>query len=187
MTITGSEATFERGGKRFLDPIQLNSMECITNASIYQIASIYIESIFLVLGVIGIKLSFDEALIHKIIKEIIPIVEQPAFRRIIDEFVHSWISGNAWGKAKAIFTLLKDTYSFGIFWKVVKIAFSEMSWMERIKNLVLVATMIVAAFATDGIALIASISVNDAYNLAKKIINMTKLKALASDLKKIGC
>ncbi|XP_061178452.1 uncharacterized protein LOC133187109 [Saccostrea echinata] len=186
MDITSTAATFQRGNRKFLEPIQLSSIEAITAATIYQIASIFIESVFLVLGAIGIKVSYDEALMRKIIEEILPVVQQPAFRRIIDEFVETWAAGNAWGKAKAIFNLLKDTYSFGIFWKVVKIAFSEMSWMERIKNIALVATMIVAALATDGIALIAKIalSVNDAYNLAKKIINMIRLKALASEFNK---
>lgn len=186
MTITGSRATFERGSKKFLDPIQLTSMEGIAYASTLQIASIVIESIFLVLGVIGVKITLKETLIRKIIQEIIPVVEQPAFRRIIDEFLQSWTTGNTWGKAKAIFTLLKETYSFGIFWKVIKIALSEMSWLDRIKTIALIAATIVAAFATDGIALIAKItlSVNDAYNLGKKVINMTTLKALAADVKK---
>lgn len=181
MDIQGSVASVQRGGQKFLDSMQLNSMGGIVDSSAVQIASLVVESVLFVVGCIGIKVHIQESALRKIISEIIPVVKQPAFKRIINKFVESWKNGNAIGKAKAIFKLLKETNSFGIFWKIIKMAFKEMKWWEYVRAAAEITALIVAAFATDGVALIAKIalSVNDAVNITTKVINLVKLKDMA--------
>ncbi|XP_062571509.1 uncharacterized protein LOC134233557 [Saccostrea cucullata] len=177
MDIQGTQATIQRGGKQFLEPMKLNSMEGIMDSMAVQIASLVIEAVLFVVGVIGIKVHIEDSIIRKIIKEVMPALKQPAFKRIISSFVMTWKEGSALQKAKALFSLVKETNSLGIFWKIVKMAFKSMKWYQYLRAAAEITAMIVAAFATDGLALIAKIalSVSDAVNITQKVINLTKM------------
>jgi predicted small integral membrane protein len=49
--------------------------------------------------------------------------------------VEAWneAGGSAWGKAKAIFSFLKDSYSLGFFWKIIKLIVQNMTTWEKIR------------------------------------------------------
>jgi hypothetical protein len=90
-----------------------------------------------------------------LVQEVEGLVREPAFQKALNEFLEAWneAGGSVWGKAKAIFYFLKDSFSLGIFWKIIKLIFQNMSTWEKIRAMGEVSLMIVAAFATDGIAL----------------------------------
>ena len=69
-----------------------------------------------------------------------------------------------------------------MFWKIIKLILQDMSTLETIKAIGEVAVTIVAAFDTEGLALIARIAlaVNSAVYLADKIANLVTF----SDMKK---
>ena len=84
-------------------------------------------------------------------------------------------------QAKALFYLLKDTFSLGILWKIIKSLCSNMSTWDWIKAGALITAQLIAAFATDGLALIAKIvlALNSAYDFYKKIKNLNEIRAVA--------
>jgi hypothetical protein len=92
---------------------------------------------------------------------------------------------SAWGKAKAIFNFLEESYSLGLFWKIIKLIIQNMSTWEMTKAIAEVAVMIVAAFATEGLALIARIAmtVNDAVYLGEKIANLGTFSDMKEKMK----
>ena len=72
----------------------------------------------------------------------------------------------------------------GILWKIIKGLCSNMSWYDWVKTAGIVTAMIVAAVATDGVALIAKIILvlNSAYKFFKKLTNLSELAALKRDV-----
>ena len=149
-----------------------------------QWASLVVELFLFVLSCVGIGVDLSAAEMRALVQEVEGLVREPAFQRALNKFVEAWIEAgdSAWGKAKAIFYFLKDSYSLGIFWKIIKLIFQNMSTWEKIRAIAEVALMIVAAFATEGIALIARIAlaVDSAVYLAEKIANLVTF----SDMKK---
>ena len=65
-----------RSGKKFMDPVCLNSVTSIDTSKWIQIASIVVEAILLVLQAVGIKVAVSESTILKTAEEIVPVIEQ---------------------------------------------------------------------------------------------------------------
>jgi hypothetical protein len=84
------------------------------------------------------------------------------------------LRGGVWTRAKAIFYFLKDSHSAGIFWKIVKLCIKDMSWWDETRTVLELTGMVVAAFFTDGAALIArfALAVDDAVYVGQKIGNL---------------
>ena len=144
-----------------------------------QVASIVIEGVLLALTIIGLKVPVSKAILKKATEELVEeLGTSSAFRKAVEEFVKSWedASGNL-DKAKALFYLLKNTYSLGILWKLIKTLCSEMSWWDWTKAAALITAQLIAAFATDGLALVAKIALalNSAYEFFKKIHNLSSI------------
>ena len=57
-------------------------------------------------------------------------------QKALQSFLKSWKSarGSNWAKAKAIFFLLKDSSTVGLFCTIVKSLCKEMSWWDWIKT-----------------------------------------------------
>ena len=105
-----------------------------------QVASIVIEGVLLVLRIIGLKVSVSKALLKKATEELVEeLGTSSTFRKAVEEFVKSWdsASGNI-DKAKVLFYLLKDTYSLGILWKLIKLLCSKMTWWDWTKAAALI-------------------------------------------------
>lgn len=165
---------FRRGDEEFRSDINLTTIENVDWALLFQWASIVVEIFMLVLSALGIAVDLSKAQMRAITNEVMEIVRKPAFLRALEEFKDAWSKGGAWKRAKAIFFLLKDTYSLGFFWKIIKLLFTTMTWFEEARALAECAVMIVAAFATDGLALIARIalSIDSAAALIQKLVNI---------------
>jgi hypothetical protein len=173
-----------RKGVEFQPERMLMSINDIETATVLQWASLVVELFLFVLSCVGIGVDLSEAEMRILVQEVEGLVREPPFQRVLNKFLEVWneVGGSVWGKAKAIFYFLKDSFSLGIFWKIIKLIFQNMSTWEKIRAMAEVSLMIVAAFATEGIALIARIAlaVDSAVYLAEKIANL----ATFSDMKK---
>jgi hypothetical protein len=173
-----------RKGVEFQPERMLMSINDIETATVLQWASLVVELFLFVLSCVGIGVDLSEAEMRILVQEVEGLVREPPFQRVLNKFLEVWneAGGSVWGKAKAIFYFLKDSFPLGIFWKIIKLIFQNMSTWEKIRAMAEVSLMIVAAFATDGIALIARIAlaVDSAVYLAEKIANL----ATFSDMKK---
>jgi hypothetical protein len=91
------------------------------------------------------------------------LVRKPEFQSTLNKFVDAWneAGGSAWRKAEAIFYFLKGSYLLGILWKIIELIFNLMfkqpTWTE-IRQIHQFVLMIVAAFTTERVALIARIT-----------------------------
>ena len=133
----------------------------------------------------GVEVVVSESTIMKTAEEIIPIIQQSsALQKAVQALEAAAESGSTWDIAKAIFNLIKDSYSSGILWKIIKSLCSNMSTWDWIKTIGIVTAMIIAAIATDGLALIAKIvlALNSAYEFIKKLTNLNELKTVRKSL-----
>ena len=170
-----------RDGKPFMESIKLHTVGAINKSSWIQIASIVIEAVLLVLQTVGIKVAVSEQVITRTAEEIIPVVESSSqLQKAVQALQEAAKGGTKWEIAKAIFNLIKDSYSAGILWKIIKGLCSNMSTWDWIKTAGIVSAMIIAALATDGLALIAKIvlALNSAYEFIKKLTNLGEFAAL---------
>ncbi|XP_065837846.1 uncharacterized protein [Oscarella lobularis] len=175
-------ADITRDGEEFMPSRALVSLAAVKDVSWIQIASVIIEAVMLVLSAVGIKLAVDEKVIQKTAQEIVPVVESSsALQKAVDALKEAFKNGSNYDKAKAIFYLIKDSYSAGILWKIIKSLCSNMSTWDWIKTAGIVSAMIIAALATDGVALIAKIvlALNSAYEFVKKVLNLSQLDEMS--------
>ena len=173
-----------RKGVEFRSDIMLKTRTNIAFATVLQSASLVIELLLFLLSCAGVEVDLSDAEMWTLVQEVDVFAREPAFERALNTFVDAWneAGGSAWGKAKAIFYFLKDSYSLGFFWKIIKLIVQNMTTWEKIRAIGELVVMIVAAFATEGVALIARIAlaVDSAVYLAEKIVNLITL----SDMKK---
>ena len=174
-----------RDGKEFMPSRKLNTVESVNATSWIQIASIVVEAVLLVLQAVGIKVAVSEQAIMKTAEEIIPVIESSSqLQKAVQALEEAAKGGSMYEIAKAIFALIKDSYSASILWKIIKGLCSNMSTWDWVKTAGIVSAMIVAALATDGVALIAKVllALNSAYEFIKKLTNLQELKAIKSGL-----
>jgi len=181
------QAFFTRNNSQILEPRNLNSTLSIDWASVKQWASIVVEAIMLVMSAAGISISPGEHAIEQAVDEVAHVIQTSSkFERALEVFKQAWDSagGSNWEKAKALFFLIKDSYSAGILWTVIKSLCSNMSRLDWLETAAKVSAMIIAALATDGAALIAEIAlvVLSAVDFARKIANLNQLNALKLEL-----
>jgi len=172
-----------RDGKKFMDPIRIESLASIDTAKWIQIASIIVEAVLLVLQAVGIKVAVSESTILKTAEEVIPVIQKSsALQKAVQALKEAVAGGSKWQIAKSIFYLIKDSYSAGILWTIIKSLCSNMSTWDWIKTAGIVSAMIIAAIATDGAALIAKIvlALNSAYEFIKKLTNLSELDTIAA-------
>ena len=174
-----------RDGKEFMPSKKLNTIKAVDVTSWIQIASIVVEAVLLVVQAVGIKVAVSTSTITKTAEEIIPVIESSSqLQKAVQALEEAAKGGSKWEIAKAIFRLIKDSYSAGILWKIIKGLCSNMSWWDWTKTGAIVSAMIIAALATDGVALIAKIvlALNSAYEFIKKLTNLGELNALKKEL-----
>ena len=153
----------------------------INTATWLQIASVIVEAVLLILTAVGISVDVSESVIEETAQEVASTVESSSLlQNAVKQLEKAFENGSAWDKAKAIFYLIKDSYSAGILWTIIKSLCSNMSTWDWIKTAGIVSAMIIAALATDGAALIAKIvlALNSAYEFVKKVSNLGELNAM---------
>ena len=151
-------ADITRHGKPFMESKQLNTLAAISETSWIQIASIIVEAVLLVLQAVGIKVAVSEQAITRTAEEIVTVIESSSqLQKAVKALQEAAEGGSNWDIAKAIFNLIKDSYSASILWKIIKGLCSNMSTWDWVKTAGIVTAMIIATLATDGVPLIAKI------------------------------
>ena len=180
------EAQLTREGEEFLPGKQLATVADIVSISFLQQASILVEAVFLVMQAVGIKVSVSKSTMEATVEDTAAAIRNSSqLQRAIAKFVDSWNSGGgATAKAKAIFFLLKDSMAAGILWTIIKSLCKEMKWYDWLETAAKVSAMIIAALATEGVALIAKIAliVMSAVDFARKIANLVQLEEIKKTL-----
>ena len=176
-----------RKGEEFLPGRELALVDDTEWASFLQKASMLVEAVLFVVHVVGIELCPSDFVIKEVIKETVKAIENsPELQTAIKKFISSWeaAGGNEWEKAKATFVLVKDLNEAGILWEIVKSLCKEMKGYDWLLTAAKVTAMIIAALATDGVALIAKIAliVLDAMEFTRKVANLLKLKEIKQTL-----
>lgn len=180
------EAQFTREGEEFLPGKQLATVADIMSISFLQQASILVEAVFLVLQAVGIKVSVSKSTMEATVEDTATAIRNSSqLQRAIARFIDSWNSGGgAMTKAKAIFFLIKDSMAAGILWTIIKSLCREMKWYDWLETAAKVSAMIIAALATEGVALMAKIAliVMSAVDFARKIANLAQLEEIKKAL-----
>ena len=72
-----------------------------------------------------------------------------------------------------------------MFWKIVKLCIKDMSWWDEARSVLELTGLIIAAFFTDGAALIArfALAVDDAVYVGQKIGNLMAFENMKPTLK----
>ncbi len=142
------------------------------------------EAVLLVLKAVGIQVTASDSVIDKGAQETVEAVESSSvLKKAVEELqrVFEDSSSTVLQKAKAIFYLIKDSFSAGILWKITKGLCANMRYWDWIKTAAKVTAMIIAAIGTSGGALIAKIvlALKSAYELiTKKLDNVTELDSI---------
>ena len=176
-----SAVQVHRKGVEFQPEIMLMTINDIEAATWLQLASLLIELLLFLLSCVGIGVDLSEVEMKTVVDNVKYLVRESAFQRAL-KFVDAWneAGGNVWGKAKAIFYFLKDIYSLGIFWKIIRlifklISYNKLPWEMR-KAKIEVVSMIVAAFNIErlrlGLVARIALAVDSDVYLAEKIANL---------------
>ena len=127
---------FTMQGEEFLPPMELVTRDDINWAKILQYASIAIEAVMFAMQAAGAHVSVSKHTMQAAVKEIAHIMKKSSeIVEAMKTFIKSWkrAGSDNWAKAKAIFFLLTDCLSLGLFWEIVKCLCRETSWQEWIK------------------------------------------------------
>ena len=166
--------TTMRNGKDVFPPIQIESVADVEYSRSLQWASILIEIAILAGDCAGVHLHISASRMRNVTKAVSKLMRTSAMKRAMRVFLHDWRTNTrALARAKAIFALLRASYSARILWNTFKLICQDMSRADWARTAAVLAASLFAAFATGGIALIAKIvmALNGAYNLARKITN----------------
>ncbi|XP_068757211.1 uncharacterized protein [Montipora capricornis] len=180
-------AEFKMEDEEFLPPMEIETLDGINRAKVFQYASIVIEAVMLAMQAAGIKVHVSKGTMRSAIKQAATKIKgSSVVQRALQTFVKSWrrAGSNNWAKARAVFFLLKDCQAGGLFWTIVKSLCKEMSWWDWAKTSAQVTAMIIAAFASGGAALIAKIflALLSAARLVRKISNVIMLEEFEQNL-----
>lgn len=165
----GMHVELRKNGNPFWKTINLTRADSGNEAGFTQAISILMEIGFLILDICGIDVEINEQRMAEIAEELLPVVRGNAFRRALDALAAAWSRGdaNVMSRATAIFWFLYDSFVGGFFWTLMNALLADLSWFDYMKAAAVLTVTVVAAFATDGLALIARI--------ALALYNMTTL------------
>ena len=123
-------------------------------------ARIVVLVVVLVLKVCGISLDIS-SMEDTIRKTEEAMRGSSKFENGVQVFLESWrdAEDSNMEKAEAIFDLLRVTHGAGFLWMIIKSLCTDMAMWRWIKTAAVVSAMIIAAFASGGVALIALIAV----------------------------
>jgi hypothetical protein len=178
-----------RRGVEFQPMRWLTTISDIDKSEKLQWASLVIELFFFLFSSANIITDIKKVGMMNIVREVEAHTLVPAFKRELNTFLEAWNKAgvNAWGKAKSIFNILKKTYLLQIGWTFTKVILQNMSTPQTIRAIGEFVLMVVASFATNGIALIARIvlAVNNFVYLEQKIENLGNFSYLKTTMHKL--
>ena len=173
---------FTRFGNEIFPPKRITSSADVKDISDIQAASITIEVLILALNVVGVKVKLADSEINDLAKTVVSIMEKSSdhdeFMEIIERIGNSPSSTD---RANAMFDLLKLLNKQGVFWTLVKDVCKHMKWYQWVISSAEIAATLVAAFATDGIALIAkmALAIDAGVQFMAKFAAMSYLSSIA--------
>lgn len=179
-------ADFIRDEKSIFSQKKLDNRLAISDTSNFQIASIIVEAVLLLLQAAGKVVSVDEGVIASIAQEILPVIENSSqLHRAVEALQVATESDSKYDMAVAIYNLIVDTYSLGILWQIIQSLCRNMSYWDWIETSTIVTAMIIATLATNGVALTARIllALNAAYRFINKLTNLDKLDKIKQAVK----
>ena len=180
--IADSVATLTFADGTDFETIQLNTQADIDYATRMQVASIIIEGVLLFLKIVGLGIEVSNEIKKTCSKEIVEeLAASSAFEQAWAKFLSEWdIADNPFSQAKALFHLLKDTYTLGILWTIIETLYTGKGWWDWIKAAAIISAMIIAAHATGGLALLAKIALalKSAFDFINKIKNLQQLQMM---------
>ena len=140
--------------------IRLATQDGIKYANRMQVASIVIEGVLLFLKIANIEIEVSSEIIDLCSQNIVAELDaSSAFDEAVTKFVVDWNgTENVLHRIKALFYLLKDTYTLGILWTIIKTLYTGIDWWDWIKAVAIISAMIIAAHATGGLTLFAKIA-----------------------------
>lgn len=175
-----------KDGKQYKESVVLSRIDSGEWYSMFQAFSIIVEGTMLMLNIVGIGATIDERSMDKLYVELEPVLKGNAVQEAVKAFMKAWNQEGAtvWKRARALFCLIKDSYAAGIFWKIIKMCISHMGFWQKAKAIAEITVTLVAAFATDGVALVARIvlALADAASFIKKVCNLQNLTAREQSL-----
>lgn len=135
---------------------------------------IVVGAVSLVIQAVGIAVSVDKLTMERTVTRTAEAIRRSsAFQKAIQAFTNAWReAGNSkMKKATAILLLVKDTSAAGLLWTIIQSLCSSMSKWDWAKTSLKLSAMIIAAIASEGLALIGKIAlvVLGAIDLAKDI------------------
>lgn len=173
------KAQFLRNGNEMYPAIPLDTAGHLNQASDLEIASIVVESIILILEIIGVGVPDDEEDVKKAIGIAVQALSKDSdLLQDVDKIKNDM--NNYPAMAKDIFLLVIDTVNDGVFWAVVKALLSNMPWYDWVLTSAKIAAFIVTLIATDGLAEIAELVaiLADASFFMEKLANLGTFKRM---------
>ncbi|XP_062585823.1 uncharacterized protein LOC134247480 [Saccostrea cucullata] len=128
-------ARFTRGGRKFLQDINLSTSDGTPTAIKKQLTSILVEIILLVMSSVGLKISYTDEQMNAVIDKVSQLLTDNIQQKI-EEFVKDWPKATTvMAKAQLVFNLLKSlaTGGTGLVMKIGYAIISQLSWWERMK------------------------------------------------------
>ena len=178
---------FTKSGEKYMESITLDTAEGFSTASAFQIASIVVEAIALIMSIVGISVPADK--IAKVAAKVTKVLsESPAVQAAIKVLQKVFSSGGSGtSKATAIWELVKAVWNLNghnVLITIVKLLLSDWGPIDIAIAVAKIVALIAAAVATGGAALIAKIvlALASAYEFVKKILNMNELDAIRKEL-----
>ena len=141
---------------------------------IYLYGKIVVGAVMLVMQAFGIKVNADKSTMERTVTRTAEAIRRSsAFQRAIRAFMRAWQeAGNSRMKqAQAIVFLVKETNAAGFLKIIFQCLFFSMSKWDWAKTFLTGSAMFLAAFASDGLALVARIAllVFGAFSLVEDI------------------
>ena len=177
----------KKSGEKCMDTIELSSLANLATVDGLQIASIVVEVIGLLLSIVGIVV--PEEVMAKVAQKFATVImESSAVKAAVEAIKKVFSSGGSGtSRATAIWNLIKALWQYkahSIFMEIVKALCNNMSWFDWLKTAAMITALILAAVATEGVALIAKIviALNSAYEFTKKVTNLNQLEEIKKTL-----
>ena len=168
-----------RNGETFMESIKLVSSDDRERARNIQIASIVIESILLLVNVVGIHTSVSTGVLQKLATEVsVAVNRSAAILGAVGGLRRAMQTGTRLQQASGIWNVIRTAYSAGILMTILRGLFHNMTYWDWAKSVMEMIAVIAVSIPTEGGALILKISVAlaQAVLFINKFRNLTELE-----------
>ena len=179
---------FTRYGRDIFQPKYIATKSDVEQMSDIQIASIVVESVILALSCVGVDIDLSDSEVEEVSEDFVDkAMKNSEIRKGIEDFITKFEhTTDMMKKAAGIFDLLKLLNKKGFLWDTIKDVCRDMKWYEWLETSAELAVTLIAALATDGVALIAkfALALDSAVHFGLKFASLAYLKSIGNFL---GC